>query len=71
MDLFEARARKRKTQWDLRQSTWINQSKISLIERGYVIPSGEEKKLIATALGFGVEKIRWTKQQEVKIRPDT
>lgn len=43
MDLFEARAKKRKTQWDLRAKTGISQSKISLAERGYIKLSKQEK----------------------------
>jgi|WetSurMetagenome_2_1015567.scaffolds.fasta_scaffold13185_5 DNA-binding XRE family transcriptional regulator len=57
MDLFEARAKRRTTQWDLRQKTGIHQSKISLIERGYVIPSPLEKMKIAKALGYKVQDI--------------
>jgi len=37
MDLVEAKVKKRKTQWDIRKQTGIHQSKIGLIERGYVI----------------------------------
>lgn len=59
MNLFEARARRRKTQWDIRQTTGIHQSKVSLIERGYVNPTDDEKRAIAQALGFGVEDIKW------------
>lgn len=59
MDLVEARARRRKTQWDLRRTTGIHQSKISLIERGYVDASEEEKEKIAAALEFGVAEINW------------
>lgn len=61
MKLFEARARRRKTQWDLRKQTGIHQSKISLIERGYVEPSPDEKTMIAAALGFKVSDIQWEK----------
>ena len=59
MNLFEARARRRVTQWDLRKQTGIHQSKISLIERGYVEPSPAEKSMLAAALGFSVDEIRW------------
>jgi DNA-binding XRE family transcriptional regulator len=57
MDLFEARARRRATQWDLRKKTGIHQSRISLIERGYINPSRMEKRKIAKALGCKVEEI--------------
>ena len=63
MDLFELRIRKRKTQWDLRIATGIHQSKLSLIERGYVKPSVEEKHLIADALDSSVDKINWPEQR--------
>ena len=59
MDLVEARARKRVTQWDIRNRTGICQTKISLIERGHVTPSDEEKALIAKTLGFHVDDIDW------------
>jgi len=57
MDLFEARARKRLTQWDIRKATGIHQSKVSLIERGYIQPTEEEKKLLAEVLGLPVDHI--------------
>jgi DNA-binding XRE family transcriptional regulator len=59
MDLTTARAMKRKTQWDIRKQTGIHQSKISLIERGYVAPIDAEKALIARILGFHVDEIDW------------
>ena len=59
MDLVEARVKRRKTQWDLRRATGIHQSKISLIERGYVDASEDEKSRIAAELGFGVAEIDW------------
>ncbi len=63
MDLFELRIRNRKTQWDLRIATGIHQSKLSLIERGYVEPSIKEKHLIAAALDMSVDKIDWPEQR--------
>ena len=51
MDLKTLRTSKRITQWDLRNKTGISQTKICLIERGYIEPRTEEKKKIATALG--------------------
>ena len=59
MDLVEARAKRRKPQWDLRRASGINQSKISLIERGYVDASEEEKRKIAAVLEFCVAEIDW------------
>ena len=59
MKLFEARARRRKTQWDIRRITGIHQSKISLIERGYIEPTEKERAVIAGALGFAANEIEW------------
>jgi len=51
MNLREARFRKGITQWDLRMRTGIQQTRISLIERGYLRPSETEVKKFAKALG--------------------
>ena len=59
MDLTVARKIKKLTQWDLKKKTGINQTKISLIERGYVVPTKKEKFLIAKALGFHIDEIKW------------
>lgn len=59
MDLVEARVKRRKTQWDIRIATGIHQSKVSLIERGYVCPTDSEKSILAKALGFQVGDISW------------
>jgi transcriptional regulator with XRE-family HTH domain len=59
MNLREARFKRQKTQWDLRKETGIHQSKLSLIERGYIPPSEEEKKKIAEALGLSEGEIKW------------
>jgi len=59
MNLAEARFRKGLTQWDLKVKTGINQTKISLIERNYVVPRKEEKERLANALGVKAEEIVW------------
>jgi DNA-binding XRE family transcriptional regulator len=59
MDLITLRAMLRKTQWDLKVSTGIHQSKLSLIERGFIEPSKQEKESIARALGFSTNEIDW------------
>ena len=59
MDLVTARAIRKKTQWDLRKLTGIHQSKISLIEHGYIVPDDSEKIAIARALNFAVNEINW------------
>lgn len=60
MHLVEARAKHRVTQWDINKKTGIHQSKISLIERGYVVPSEEERQKIAIALGIRETDIEWS-----------
>ena len=59
MDLATTRVRERKTQWDIRMATGIHQSKISLIENGYIIPTDKEKETIADALGVSTDEIDW------------
>jgi predicted transcriptional regulator len=59
MELTIARALKKKTQWDLRKETGISQSKISLIECGYIAPTDSEKALIANVLGLQANEIEW------------
>lgn len=39
------------TQYDLMAETGIPQSRLSLIERGYIIPKDEEKTKLAQCLG--------------------
>ena len=57
MTLKEARFFKGLNQWDISIKTGIPQSKLSLIERGYVNPKEHEKKKIAKALNCKVEEI--------------
>jgi DNA-binding XRE family transcriptional regulator len=66
MDLVTARAMKKKTQWDVRKITGIHQSKISLLENGYIIPSDEEKTAIAGALDLEVNEIQWPEQEAAR-----
>ncbi|UCE52498.1 MAG: helix-turn-helix transcriptional regulator [Desulfobacterales bacterium] len=56
MHLKEARFKKGITQFDLRILTGIHQSRISYIERGYIIPRDDEKQRIEDALGL---RISW------------
>ena len=53
MKLNEIRARKGFNQWDLRLLTGIHQSKISLFESGYILPTDEER--LKLAMAFGVD----------------
>jgi transcriptional regulator with XRE-family HTH domain len=59
MRLIEARIRRNMIQWDIRKKTGIHQSKISLIENGYIKPTEKEKMAIAQALNFGADEIEW------------
>jgi hypothetical protein len=65
MNLKEARFKKGISQWRLRMETGINQTKICLIEKGYVSPTEAEKRILAQALGCGASEIIWP---EVPIR---
>ena len=64
MDLKTARVSKGKTQWDVRKSTGIHQSKVSLIENGYVVPSEMERSAISKYLDLNISDIEWPKQQD-------
>jgi transcriptional regulator with XRE-family HTH domain len=46
------RRRRGKTQWQVARETNIVQSRLSLIERGYVKPRPEEAQRIASCLGM-------------------
>lgn len=55
--LRELRVIKRITQFQLRLSTGIHQSKISMIENGLIEPREDEKKRLSKALGVRPEEI--------------
>ena len=57
MTLREARFFKGLNQWDISVKTGIPQSKLSLIERGYIDPREDEKKKIAKVLSCKVMDI--------------
>jgi transcriptional regulator with XRE-family HTH domain len=61
--LRETRVVKRITQFQLRLSTGIHQSKISMIENGLIKPSEDEEKRLAKALGVSPEDI-WERDAE-------
>lgn len=67
MELRIARAISKTPQWKLRIKTGINQTKISLIENGYVEPNDHEKTAIARALGFEVRDIDWAKSAKDSV----
>jgi transcriptional regulator with XRE-family HTH domain len=53
-----------KNQYDLSRETCIPQSKISLIENGYLSPNDQEKVAIAKALCVGVNEIEWCRSDK-------
>lgn len=59
MNLKILRTVKNVNQYELNRRTGIPQSKISLIERGYVEPNENEKAAVANALEVGIEEIEW------------
>jgi len=65
--LRELRVIKRITQFQLRLSTGIHQSKISLIESGLIEPREDEKRKIAKALQVRPEEI-WESNKEERKR---
>ena len=62
--LREVRVVKRVTQFQLRVTTGIHQSKISMIKNGLIEPM-EEKRRLAKALGVGVQEV-WPNGKEGK-----
>ena len=60
MDLREIRFKKRKTQYDITKFSGVPQSKISLIERGYISPTRKERIAIARSLEIDPKEINWT-----------
>ena len=74
MTLKQARAGKNFNQHDLALLTNINQTKISLMERGYVRPSKEELLAIGKALNVSpselvfVERRAWLNQVVCETR---
>jgi len=55
--LREVRVVRRISQFQLRLSTGIHQSKISLFENGLILPRADERKRLAKALGVKPEEI--------------
>ena len=59
ISLRAVRFKKRFIQHDLVKATGIPQSKISLIERGYISPTKNERRAIAKALQVDPQGIDW------------
>ena len=64
MNLREARFKSGKTQWALVLLTNICQTRISLLENGFVRPSESEKILIPEALGLAESDIDWLELED-------
>jgi transcriptional regulator with XRE-family HTH domain len=64
--LREVRVIKRITQFQLRLSTGIHQSKISLIESGLIEPREDEKRRIAEVQGIKVVEI-WANSYTIGV----
>lgn len=62
MNFREARFKRGLTQYDLTLKTGIQQSKISLFERGYLKPSDDETRRIAKVLNLRPVEINWVKK---------
>ena len=65
MDLRTTRILKGLNQYDLKLKTGIHQSKISLIERGYLVPGYVEKLKLAEALGVHISEIEWQEKSRM------
>jgi hypothetical protein len=50
-------------QWDLCTLSGVHQSKISLIENGYLAPKESEKGRLTQALGFKPEEFDWPERR--------
>ena len=57
MDLKEKRISEGLNQWDLVLLTGISQSRISLMENGYIYPRNDERQKLADAFGERIEKL--------------
>lgn len=55
--VFENRVLRRQTQYVLGLQTQIHQSRLSLIERGLILPREDEKKRLAKAFGIRVDDL--------------
>ena len=64
MNLRELRAKRRKTQFDLRIATGIHQSKISHFEQGYIVPTPKERESIARALSVKPEDLEFSQRED-------
>ncbi len=69
--LREIRVVKRISQFQLRLTTGIHQSKISLIENGLIEAQSDEKKKLAKALGVRPADIWSDDEGEVRVGTNT
>ncbi len=67
LELYEKRVLSRLNQYDICTRAKIAQSTYSLIERGYKVPSDEERKRLARALGCRVDEIEWERPHAERL----
>jgi transcriptional regulator with XRE-family HTH domain len=53
------REQKKLSQWDLAVRAGVSQTWVSLVERGYVRPSEDQREQVAKALGMQADEIQW------------
>ena len=66
-ELYEKRVLSRLNQYDICTRARIPQSTYSLLERGYLVPSDEQRKRLARALGCRVDDIDWEKRHAERL----
>ena len=59
MNIRELRFKNGFTQYDVNARTGIHQSKLSLIERGFIVPDEREKKKMADLFRVTIADIEW------------
>ena len=59
MDLREARFKRRLSQWSLSKISGVHQSRISLLENGFISPGESERRTLAKSLSVKPEEISW------------
>jgi transcriptional regulator with XRE-family HTH domain len=66
MNLKTARTSRGFTQLDLELASGIHQTKISILERGYRLPTDEERDRLARALGLESEVLDFHRREPPK-----
>ena len=69
MNLRESRFQRRWSQYELQKRSGVQQSRLSLIENGYVSPTEKEKAAIVRALGIQADEIDWPNALSSSSKP--